>query len=69
MNGAVAKTLTDAQTIQQTEQSTIETSLNQGQATDLAEAATQLSAVQNTYQAALAVGSKVGQMSLLNYLH
>ncbi|MGD0088968.1 MAG: flagellin [Planctomycetota bacterium] len=36
--------------------------------TDVAKAATELTATQTAYQGALAVGSKIGQLSLLNYL-
>ncbi len=36
--------------------------------TDVAASATKLAGLQNAYQAALAIGAKVGQMSLLDYL-
>ena len=44
-------------------------SLSSVEDTDVAASATKLAGLQNAYQAALQIGAKVGQISLLDYLH
>lgn len=59
----------DAATTRQEDQQTLLTQhLSKLEDTDVASAVTELNQLQTAYQASLAVGAKIGQMSLLNYL-
>jgi flagellar hook-associated protein 3 FlgL len=55
-------------TLHQDQQELLGGTLSQLEDTDVAAAATNLTALRTAYQAALAIGAKVGEVSLLNYL-
>lgn len=66
--GSLQNRLTSITTEQQDQNEHLSSALGKIQNTDLPAAATQLSGLQTAYQAALATGARVGQLSLLDYL-
>jgi flagellar hook-associated protein 3 FlgL len=67
-NGAVQTRLTAASTFADTSASSLNTMISTASNADLVQTMVQLNQAQNSYQAALASGSKIMQLSLLNYI-
>jgi flagellar hook-associated protein 3 FlgL len=66
--GSLQGRLQNVTASQQSHSDQLAASLGKLENTDVAAAATQLSGLQTAYQAALSIGARVGQLSLLDYL-
>jgi flagellar hook-associated protein 3 FlgL len=67
-NGVAQTQLTSAATMASNNTSTLDTMVSNASSSNAVEVATQLSATETAYQAALESGSKILQLSILNYL-
>jgi flagellar hook-associated protein 3 FlgL len=68
LTGSAQQFMQNQQTQNQSNITTNSASLNNNQSTDMAQAITQLNALQTSYEAALKVGAQITQESLLNYV-
>lgn len=66
--GSVQNRLEATELLHEDQRQVIGTALGKMVETDIAEASTRLTQLQRAYEAALQVGSRVGELSLLNYL-